>query len=66
MKLRALVSAIALSVLSPMASAAIVASDDFNYAELIEGDGRKYSHALLGIFDAVAPQASRALAALAA
>ena len=31
MKLRALVSAIALSVLSPMASAAIVASDDFNY-----------------------------------
>jgi hypothetical protein len=40
--------------------------DDFNYAELIEGDGRKYSHALLGIFDAVAPQASTALAALAA
>ena len=40
--------------------------DDFNYAELIEGDGRKYSHALLGIFDAVAPQASSALAALAA
>lgn len=40
--------------------------DDFNYAELIEGDGRKYSHALLGIFDAVAPQASRALALLAA
>lgn len=32
MKLRALVSAIALSVLSPMASAAIVASDDFNYS----------------------------------
>jgi hypothetical protein len=40
--------------------------DDFNYADLIEGDGRKYSHALLGIFDAVAPQASQALAALAA
>lgn len=40
--------------------------DDFNYAELIEGDGRKYSHALLGIFDAVAPQASAALSALAA
>ncbi len=40
--------------------------DDFNYAELIEGDGSKYSHALLGIFDAVAPQASKALAALAA
>lgn len=39
--------------------------DDFNYAELIEGDGTKYSHALLGIFDAVAPSASKALAALA-
>ncbi|WVT73140.1 dihydrodipicolinate synthase family protein [Sinorhizobium chiapasense] len=39
--------------------------DDFNYAELIEGDGRKYSHALLGIFDAVAPSASKALTALA-
>ena len=40
--------------------------DDFNYAELIEGDGTKYSHALLGIFDAVAPSASKALASLAA
>lgn len=40
--------------------------DDFNYAELIEGDGRKYSHALLGIFDAVAPSASKALVSLAA
>jgi len=39
--------------------------DDFNYAELIEGDGQKYSHALLGIFDAVAPSASKALASLA-
>lgn len=39
--------------------------DDFNYAPLIEGDGKKHSHALLGIFDAVAPQASSALAALA-
>jgi hypothetical protein len=39
--------------------------DDFNYAELIEGDGKHYSHALLGIFDAVAPSASKALAALA-
>ncbi|CAN7456562.1 dihydrodipicolinate synthase family protein [Rhizobium sp. LjRoot30] len=39
--------------------------DDFNYAELIEGDGERHSHALLGIFDAVAPQASKALAALA-
>jgi hypothetical protein len=40
--------------------------DDFNYAELIEGDGERHSHALLGIFDAVAPSASRALASLAA
>lgn len=40
--------------------------DDFNYAELIEGDGNRYSHALLGIFDAVAPSASYALSALAA
>ena len=40
--------------------------DDFNYADLIEGDGDKHSHALLGIFDAVAPSASKALAALAA
>ena len=40
--------------------------DDFNYAPLIEGDGNKHSHALLGIFDAVAPQASSALSALAA
>ena len=39
--------------------------DDFNYAELIEGDGERYSHALLGIFDAVAPSASKALAHLA-
>lgn len=40
--------------------------DDFNYAPLIEGDGNRHSHALLGIFDAVAPQASNALSALAA
>jgi hypothetical protein len=40
--------------------------DDFNYAELIEGEGTRYSHALLGIFDAVAPSASKALASLAA
>lgn len=39
--------------------------DDFNYAQLIEGDGKRYSHALLGIFDAVAPSASLALSALA-
>ncbi|WP_146587271.1 dihydrodipicolinate synthase family protein [Puniceibacterium confluentis] len=39
--------------------------DDFNYAALIEGDGAHYSHALLGIFAAIAPAASRALEALA-
>ena len=39
--------------------------DDFNYAELIEGDQEGYSHALLGIFDAIAPAASAALSALA-
>ncbi|MCO5064469.1 MAG: dihydrodipicolinate synthase family protein [Rhizobiaceae bacterium] len=40
--------------------------DDFNYAELIAGDGRRHSHALLGIFDAIAPVANAALAKLAA
>ncbi len=40
--------------------------DDFNYAELIAGDGTRHSDALLGIFDAIAPAASAALAALAA
>jgi hypothetical protein len=35
--------------------------DDFNYAELIAGDDVGYSHALLGIFDAIAPAASVAL-----
>jgi Protein of unknown function (DUF993) len=39
--------------------------DDFNYAELIEGDDQGYSDALLGIFDAIAPAASAALSALA-
>ena len=40
--------------------------DDFNYAELIAGDEQGYSHALLGIFDAIAPAASAALAELSA
>ncbi len=40
--------------------------DDFNYAELIEGDAQGYSHALLGIFDAIAPAASASLSAFAA
>ncbi len=46
--------------------------DDFNYAELIAGDGiggqptHGKSDALLGIFDAIAPAAASALGALAA
>jgi len=39
--------------------------DDFNYTDLIEGDGTHFSHALLGIFAAIAPAASQALGALA-
>jgi len=38
--------------------------DDFNYPELIQGDQQGYSHALLGIFDAIAPVASAAFQAL--
>ena len=38
--------------------------DDFNYPELILGDDTGYSDALLGIFDAIAPAAGAALAAL--
>jgi len=40
--------------------------DDFNYPALIKGDARGHSHALLGIFDPIAPVASAALTALAA
>lgn len=39
--------------------------DDYNYGELIAGDASGRSHALLGIFDPIAPVAARALAALA-
>lgn len=38
--------------------------DDFNYPDLIQGDEQGYSHALLGIFDAIAPAATAALHAL--
>lgn len=38
--------------------------DDFNYPELIAGDGNRHSHALLGIFDAIAPVANAALVKL--
>jgi len=40
--------------------------DDFNFAELIAGDEKGCSDALLGIFDPIAPAAAAALAALAA
>ena len=40
--------------------------DDFNYDTLIAGDGSHHSHALLGIFDPIAPVAAAALARLAA
>ncbi len=38
--------------------------DDFNYASLIEGDGTRHSHALLGAFAAISPAAAQALEAL--
>jgi hypothetical protein len=47
------------------ASVKMYTGDDFNYPALIAGDEKGYSHALLGIFDAIAPAASAALTALA-
>ena len=47
------------------ASVKMYTGDDFNYADLIAGDASGHSHALLGIFDAIAPAASIALSALA-
>ncbi len=47
------------------ASVKMYTGDDFNYADLIAGNANGYSHALLGIFDAIAPAASLALTALA-
>jgi len=38
--------------------------DDFNYPELLLGNGNSYSHALLGIFDGIAPAAAAAIEAL--
>ncbi|MGW4837850.1 dihydrodipicolinate synthase family protein [Streptomyces globisporus] len=38
--------------------------DDFNYPELIEGDERGFSHALLGIFDPLGPLAAHAVRVL--
>lgn len=38
--------------------------DDFNYPDLIAGDAHGHSHALLGIFDPLAPAAAKAIRAL--
>jgi hypothetical protein len=38
--------------------------DDFNYPELIAGDEQGHSHALLGIFDPLAPAAAHAVGLL--
>jgi hypothetical protein len=38
--------------------------DDFHYPELIAGDGRGFSHALLGVFDPLGPLAARAVRVL--
>lgn len=43
---------------------AMYTGDDFNYPSLIKGDEQGYSHALLGIFDPIAPAAARALSQL--
>jgi Protein of unknown function (DUF993) len=43
---------------------ALLTGDDFSYPELILGDEAGFSHALLGIFDAIAPAASAAFGAL--
>lgn len=45
-------------------SAKMFTGDDYNYVDLIAGDGDHVSHALLGVFDAIAPAASLALARL--
>ncbi|ATO13259.1 dihydrodipicolinate synthase family protein [Micromonospora sp. WMMA2032] len=39
----------------------VYTGDDYHYPELIEGDGARSSHALLGAFAAIAPAASAAL-----
>ena len=42
----------------------VYTGDDFHYPELIQGDARGYSHALLGILDPIAPAAAAALQCL--
>jgi uncharacterized protein DUF993 len=39
----------------------VYTGDDFHYPELIRGDGKGFSHALLGILDPIAPVAAAAL-----
>jgi hypothetical protein len=46
------------------ASIRMYTGDDFHYPELIAGDQHGHSDALLGIFDAIAPAASAAIARL--
>jgi hypothetical protein len=46
------------------ASVKMYTGDDLSYDRLIAGDDHGFSHALLGIFDAIAPAASSALQAL--
>lgn len=68
------VEGIKVSVLDPAVEVALRAElpepvktytgDDYNYVDLIEGDGIHHSHALLGAFAAVAPFAREALARL--
>jgi hypothetical protein len=48
----------------PQPGVRMYTGDDFNFAELIEGDAQGYSDALLGIFDSIAPAASQALSHL--
>lgn len=42
----------------------VYTGDDFNYPQLIDGDGQVFSHALLGVFDPLAPVAAAALGRL--
>jgi hypothetical protein len=42
----------------------IFTGDDYNYVDLVAGDGTRHSHALLGAFTAIAPFARAALARL--
>jgi hypothetical protein len=46
------------------ATVRVYTGDDFNYPELIRGDGERHSHALLGAFAAIAPAAAAALGRL--